>query len=223
MKKYAIIVAGGSGTRMQTTVPKQFLILKNRPVLMHTIEIFFNYNNEIELIVALPENQLDYWEQLCEKYQFIIPHTIVKGGKTRFHSVKNALAKVSKDALVAIHDGVRPCVSFTTIKKCFETAEKYGAALPVTDVVESLRKIEGDNSVAVNRKNYKLVQTPQVFKSKIIKTAYNQEYNEKFTDDASVVEYSGTKIALVNGNRENIKITTPTDLEMAENLVLASG
>lgn len=219
MHKYAIIVAGGKGERMGATTPKQFLELAGKPILMHTIEKFRTTFQDIKIILALPENQFDFWEELCYKYGFTnIPHEIVPGGKTRFHSVKNALELVTEKGIVAVHDGVRPLVSKETIINCFSEAEKHGNAIPVIDVVESLRHVskqEGINK-AVARSCYKIVQTPQCFTSESIKKAYQQEYNDHFTDDASVVEQLGQTIHLVDGNKENIKITSPADLKVAE-------
>lgn len=218
--KFIIIVAGGSGTRMGTNIPKQFLLLHQKPVLMHTIEVFFNYNKDIKIIVVLPESQIEYWQLLCCEHNFKIHHTVVKGGDTRFQSVKNGLSKVdASEGLVGIHDGVRPLVNIETIDKAFETASIHGTAIPVIKVNESLRKIDNYNSEMVNREDYRLVQTPQCFQISIIKNAYNQEYKVEFTDDASVVESSGKKIYLTDGNLENIKITSPIDLKIAELLI----
>jgi 2-C-methyl-D-erythritol 4-phosphate cytidylyltransferase len=216
-KQAVIIVAGGQGTRMGSLVPKQFLLLRNKPVLMHTIEAFYNYNNQITIVLTLPANQLDYWKDLCNSYHFDIPHTTVKGGETRFHSVKQGLEAVAADTeLIAVHDGVRPFPSAEAIARCFDTAATFGAVIPVIPVVETVRQITSSNSVTIDRENLRLVQTPQVFDGKILKEAYNQEYISSFTDDASVVEAAGHSIVLVEGNRENIKITNPTDLIVAE-------
>ena len=211
MQLYAVIVAGGSGKRMQTETPKQFLELAGKPVLMHTIERFKTFNNSIEIITVLPENQLEYWDFIQKKHSFYIPQTIVKGGETRFHSVKNGLDFVPDNNLVAIHDGVRPFVSHNTIKRCFETAEKLGNAVPVVSIAESLRIVTNNENSPINRQMIKVVQTPQVFDAAIIKKAYRQEHRYEFTDDATVLEALGEKINLVEGNRENIKITYPED------------
>ena len=216
LSKSVIIAGGGTGNRMGSDIPKQFLLLKNKPVLMHTIQRFFDYDNNIEIIVALPASQIDYWKDLCKKYDFKISHIILKGGNTRFQSIKNCLFVLKTEGLTAVHDAVRPFVSFETIKNCFEIAAEKDAAIPVLEPVESLRVISCDNSSTCNRELYRLVQTPQVFKTSILKKAYEQEYSENFTDDASVVEKSGVKIHLVNGNRENIKITSPMDLVIGE-------
>lgn len=224
MKKYAIIVAAGSGNRMKTEIPKQFLLLNKLPVLMHTISAFCKYDKNIEIILVLSENKLKYWEQLCKKHHFTIKHTIVKGGETRFHSVKNALLTIdsgsgSTDELVAIHDGVRPLVSKATVERCFDTALKLGNAIPAVDVVESVRIIEQNINKAVDRSKYKLIQTPQVFQGKLIKQAYEQKFIPQFTDDASVIEAAGYEVNLVQGNRENIKITTNLDMLFAKILI----
>jgi len=218
MKQYALIVAGGSGSRMGTDIPKQFLLLQNKPVLMHTIEAFYNYNSNIEIILVLPDNQKDYWAKLCSEYPFNTQHNIVSGGITRFQSVKNGLNRITDtdDALVAIHDGVRPLVNKITIDNCFRIAQLKGNAIPFIPLNDSIRKVEGLNSIHVNRDDYKAIQTPQAFHLQLIKNAYSQNYQEHFTDDASVLENIGEAINLVDGNRENIKITTPIDLLFAE-------
>ncbi len=209
---YVVIVAGGSGKRMGADIPKQFLELAGRPVLMHTIERFKSYNHSIEIITVLPENQLRFWVDLQKKHSFAIPHTLVKGGSNRFFSVRNGLKFVNSPGLVAIHDGVRPFVSIDTIKRCFETAEKLGNAIPTISPTESLRILKDQESFPVNRMHVKQIQTPQVFNAVLIKRAYLQEYNPEFSDDATVLEKTGEKINLIEGNRENIKITNPEDL-----------
>ena len=222
MPNYAIIVAGGKGERMGQHIPKQFLELAGKPILMHTIEKFYNTFPQLKIILALPENQFDFWEELCYKYGFTnIPHQIVAGGKTRFDSVKNALALVKESGIVAVHDGVRPLVSATTIINCFKQAEQTGTAVPVVDVVDSLRLVskQDETNKSVTRSCYKSVQTPQCFKTDIILKAYQQIFDETFTDDASVVEKLGYKIDLVEGNIENIKITSPIDIVLAEVLM----
>lgn len=219
MHKYAIIVAGGKGERMGGDTPKQFLELAGKPILMHTLEKFQQTIPSIEIILALPENQVDFWEELFHKYETPrIIHQVVAGGETRFHSVQNALKLVKENSLVAIHDGVRPLVSAQTIEACFNGAEQHGNAIPVMDVVESIRHVSKQENMnkAVPRSCYKTVQTPQCFTSELILKAYEQDYNTAFTDDASVVEMMGTEINLVKGNKENIKITTTADLTIAE-------
>lgn len=214
-----IIVAGGRGERMGSDIPKQFLVVDDKPILMHTITKFYKYDAEMEIVVVLPKTQQEYWQQLCHDYAFYIPHIIADGGEQRFHSVRNGLQKISQSStLIGVHDGVRPYVSLATITLCYDTAAKKGTAIPVIDIVETIRHIDindNDNikSHTVPRHEYKLVQTPQVFQSSIIRQAYQQDYSPAFTDDASVVEALGTtSITLVCGNQENIKITTPSDL-----------
>jgi len=214
--KIAIIVAGGKGERMNSVIPKQFLELHGKPVLMHTLEVFHRFETSMQLILVLPEVQIGFWKELCLKHNFTLSHQIVTGGKTRFHSVKNSLEAVKIPALVAIHDGVRPLVSIETISRCFDAAEKLDAVVPVLDLVESIRQITKNGSHSVNRNAYKLVQTPQVFDAELLTKAYEQDFSSLFTDDASVVEAVGTKVHLVEGNRENIKITTEFDLKTAE-------
>ena len=219
MDTYLIAVAGGKGLRMGGDIPKQFLPIKGKPVLMRTLEAFYAYDKA--LIVVLPVDQQDYWKYLCQEYAFTLPHQIADGGETRFHSVKNGLALVEEeDALVGVHDGVRPFVSLDVIAECYRVAERKGAAIPVTDVVETVRRISEDGeSETVPRDRYKLVQTPQVFRASLLKQAYAQPYTSAFTDDASVVEAFGHRVELVKGNRENIKLTTPFDLKLAEMLI----
>lgn len=212
MKLYALIVAGGSGKRMGAEVPKQFLELGGRPLLMHTIERFKQFDSSIEIITVLPENQIRNWMELQEKYSFSIDQTMVKGGKTRFHSVRNGLEFIETPGLIAIHDGVRPFVSRDTIKRCFDAAEHLGNAIPVIPPSDALRLISDDMSSPLNRLQVRLVQTPQVFNTDLIIKAYKQEYMPEFTDDASVLERMGIHINLVDGNRENIKITNPEDM-----------
>lgn len=216
IKRYVIIVAGGKGLRMGGDIPKQFVEIKGLPVLMHTINRFHSFDSSIDIIVALPVDQQDYWKELCSKYKFEIPHTIVDGGDTRFHSVKNGLDQVSGEGAVAVHDGVRPFVSDEVLERCFSMAQEKEAVVPVIDVFETIRHIADGMSNTVPRDEYKLVQTPQVFLISLLKKAYSQPYVPSFTDDASVVEAMGYKVTLVEGNRENIKLTTPFDLKLAE-------
>jgi len=223
MKKFVIIVAGGSGARMRTEVPKQFLELCGKPVLMYTIESFYNFDPDCELLLVLPVSQQEFWVQLCLKHSFSIPHQIASGGETRFHSVQNGLKLIMGEGIVFIHDGVRPLVSQQTLARCFETAVKFGNAIPVLPVTESLRKLEGDQNRTVDRGLYYSVQTPQTFRTEQIFQSFSQLHEPGFTDDASVVEKAGYKIQLVEGNAENIKITTPTDLIIAEALIRATN
>lgn len=217
-KKYALIVAGGSGSRMNAPIAKQFLLLNNLPILMHTLNRFYQYDPEMELILVLPEEQFDYWKLLCKTYSFNLSHKLVAGGKVRFESVKNGLNLITNDGIVAIHDGVRPLVSNETIDRCIEMAGEKGNAIPVMPVVESLRFVNEDGNKAVDRSSYVTIQTPQVFKVSGIKNAYEQGFDPTFTDDATVLERLGKKINFVEGNMENIKITHPTDLIIAQAL-----
>lgn len=218
---YVIIVAGGKGLRMGSDIPKQFLPISGRPVLMRTLERFRAYSADLQIILVLPEAQQDYWRQLCEEYHFDVEYQLANGGQTRFHSVQNGLALVPDDAegVVGVHDGVRPFPSIEVIKNCYETARTAKAVIPVIPVVETVRHLEKEGSVTVPRDEYKLVQTPQTFDIQLLKAANRQPYNDGFTDDASVVESYGHEITLVEGNRENIKITTPYDLKIAEVLI----
>ena len=215
LKKIALIVAGGTGARMETSVPKQFLLLDGVPVLMHTMLKFYRHDSGISIRVILPESQVPYWKLLCDTHNFAIPHEIGTGGETRFHSVKNNLSGIPAHCLVAIHDGVRPLVSNATIGRCFETAMKWGNAVPCIEIPETLRMIDGETSTQVDRSKFRLIQTPQVFESGLLKKAYAQEYLPRFTDDAGVVESMGHTIHLVEGNPENIKITLKKDLVIA--------
>lgn len=211
-----IVVAGGKGLRMKSDVPKQFIEIGGKPVLMHTLERFQHYAADMPLILVLPAEQIDFWGNLCKKHSFNTPHIVVNGGEVRFFSVRNGLEKVETE-YVAVHDGVRPLVNEATIERCFEQVKHCNAVVPVVDLVDSLRFVESDdNSTPADRAKYKLVQTPQVFKTDILKKSYQLPYSELFTDDASVIESAGYKVKLVEGNRENIKITTEIDLQIAE-------
>ena len=220
MKKHIIIVAGGKGLRMGGDIPKQFLPVCGKPVLMRTLEAFHVYDASIHLILVLPVSQQVYWKQLCEEYQFNLAHEIADGGETRFHSVKNGLALIKEDGLVGVHDGVRPFVSQEVIARCYDEALSLKAVIPVVGVVETVRHLTDEGSETVPRDQYKLVQTPQVFDVALLRRAYEQTYTDMFTDDASVVEALGENVYLVEGNRENIKLTTPFDLKLAELLCL---
>lgn len=219
MTRQAIIVAGGRGTRMNNEVPKQFLPLCGKPIVMHTLETFYNFDLRIELILVLPEHLMVYWQNLCVEHQFDIPHHIVAGGQERFYSVKNGLAFAKPNALIAIHDGVRPFVSHSTLERCFRQAELQGNAIPAMPLVDSIREIKLNESQIVDRTKLRAIQTPQVFQSQIVKKAFEQPFSPTFTDDASVVEAYGEKIHLVEGNVENIKLTTPFDLLIGEALL----
>lgn len=223
MKKFAIIVAGGSGKRMATQVPKQFLLLNDKPLLMHTLEAFHAYDASLQLVLVLPEAQMDYWLDLCEQYHFDLPHTVAFGGKERYDSVKNGLLMVQQmrgpqpeKALVAVHDAVRPFVSASLLERCYAKAAESLAVIPVLSLVDSLRRLlPGGGSQAEDRSAFCHVQTPQIFDADALWEAYKKPYQADFTDDASVMEAAGYQIALVEGHRENIKITTPEDLAMA--------
>jgi len=247
MEDYIIIVAGGKGLRMGSDIPKQFLPIGGKPVLMRTLERFREYSPTLQIILVLPKAQQDYWKQLCEEYHFNVEYQLADGGETRFHSVQHGLALIPDDAegVVGVHDGVRPFPSIDVIRRCYETAREKKAVIPVIPVVETLRQIiskddrtnrtaeqteEGGKvlqsyspcnkiSQTVPRNDYRLVQTPQTFDIQLLKAANRQPYNDGFTDDASVVEAFGFDITLVEGNRENIKITTPFDMTIAEALL----
>lgn len=201
---------------MNTPIPKQFLELHGKPVLMHSIEIFAKAIPEINIILVLPLPYRKEWETLCKKHNFIIPFQLTEGGETRFHSVKNGLALVPENAVVGIHDAARPLVNIQTIINAFETAEQKGNASPAIQINESIREVKNNNNKAIDRSTIFIIQTPQCFQSNLIKKAFSQEYRHSFTDDASVLEAMGEKINLIDGNRENIKITTPLDLIIAE-------
>ncbi|MCM0386245.1 2-C-methyl-D-erythritol 4-phosphate cytidylyltransferase [Bacteroides fragilis] len=220
MYRTALIVAGGKGLRMGSELPKQFLPIGGKPVLMHTLEAFHRFDKRMQLILVLPWEQQGVWRELCETHGFNIRHEIADGGETRFHSVKNGLALINGiGGMVGVHDGVRPFVSQEVIARCFREAAVRKAVIPVIDVVETVRHLTGSGSETVNRNDYKLVQTPQVFDADLLRRAYEQEFTPFFTDDASVVEAMGVPVHLVEGNRENIKITTPFDLKVASALL----
>ncbi len=220
-EEYVIIVAGGKGLRMGSDIPKQFLPIGGRPVLMRTIERFREYSPTLQIILVLPKAQQDYWQELCQEYHFNVEYQLADGGETRFHSVQHGLTLIPDDAegVVGVHDGVRPFPSIDVIRNCYETAREKKAVIPVIPVVETVRHLQGEVSVTVPRNDYRLVQTPQCFDIQLLKAANRQPYNDGFTDDASVVEAFGFAITLVEGNRENIKITTPYDLKIAEVLI----
>lgn len=234
--RHLILVAGGKGLRMGGDVPKQFLPIGGRPVLMRTMEAFVRALGEVGIVLVLPESQVEEWRRLCAEYQFTVPHRLALGGQERFHSVRNGLALVQEDqdGVVAVHDGVRPFVAEEVIRRCYEEAARSGAAVPVVPVVETVREVDDDPtpspsapndpeaalpmSHTLDRSRLRLVQTPQAFRLGILRRAYRQPYQPGFTDDASVVEHMGERVALVPGNRENIKLTTPSDILYAESL-----
>ncbi|MEY4540787.1 MAG: hypothetical protein RLZZ306_2544 [Bacteroidota bacterium] len=211
IKKYAIIVAGGSGSRMKSDIPKQFIEVGGLPILMHTLKRFKEANSEIELILVLPASQFDYWKMLCNKLP-TVSHQLVKGGKTRFQSGLNGLQVIGNEGLVAIHDGVRPFVSVDIINESFRVAAEKGTAVVSVPSKDSVRV----NGQAIDRSTVRLIQTPQTFQIPLIKKAFETEELSTFTDDASVAEHAGFEINLIEGNYENIKITTPEDLLWAE-------
>lgn len=218
-KKSVIIVAGGKGLRMGTDLPKQFIPIAGKPVLMRTIEAFRNYDETINIVLVLSRDYDAYWQKICHEYDFKVPHQVTFGGETRYHSVKNGLMLVA-DGLVAIHDAARPFVSKDLIARCFENAASQKAVIPVVDAVDSLREMTNNvHSRIIDRSKIKMVQTPQVFCADILKKAYSTDYLPTFTDDASVAEAYGIEIYLVKGEPQNIKITTPFDLEIAKLLI----
>lgn len=204
---------------MGTEIPKQFLEIKGKPVLMHSMNRFIDYDAAINLIVALPAQQIEFWKSLCLKHQFEVPHQIVEGGIERFYSVKNALALVEENALVGIHDAVRPLVNRQTINLAFQSAMQFGSGIPSVALSDSIRLIDGKYSKAVNRSDYQIIQTPQCFASSNLLLAFKQAYKREFTDDATVLEAFGIAVHLTQGNPENIKLTTPADLKIAEVLI----
>jgi 2-C-methyl-D-erythritol 4-phosphate cytidylyltransferase len=215
MKYYAIIVGGGSGSRMNSDVPKQFLVLNGRPVLMRTIEAFYSSELQPEIIVVLNTGFHAYWTQLCKDHNFTIPHQLAAGGSQRFHSVKNGLQYVQDNSVVAIHDAVRPLVTQNLITAAFHQAKEKGSAVAAIKSKDSVRQQTSNGTIGLNRDEIYLIQTPQVFRSEILNKAYEQEYTNEFTDDASVVERSGEAIALIEGDVMNLKITFPEDILLA--------
>ncbi len=223
MKRYLIVVAGGKGQRMGGALPKQFQLLGERPVIMVTLERLHAIDNTLKFILVLPLEYIALWDELCTKYEFSLPVTVVAGGNTRFHSVQNGLSMIedSDEALVGVHDAVRPFVSQKVLDDAFREAWINGAAIPMIDIQDSVRQIigAGGASQAVPRDRYRLVQTPQVFRLSLLRKAYSQRYVEAFTDDASVVEAMGERVYAVEGNRENIKLTTPFDMMVAKTII----
>ncbi len=213
MKKIALIVAAGKGERMNADIPKQFLLLNDFPILMHTLNAFADLDKRI---LVLPKSQIENWKALCKDYNFELKHILVAGGINRFSSVKNGLRKVDEGSIVAIHDGVRPLISKNLTNKLIDTTKKGIGVVPVVPIKDSLRKVEGDNSKAVSRSSLYKVQTPQCFFASTIKDAYRQNFSLFFTDDASVLESNGGKIMTILGEEQNIKITTKADLRIAE-------
>lgn len=221
MEKYAVIVAGGKGLRMGNAMPKQFLPLAGVPILTHTLKAFNHAFNDIKIILVLPEDQLSYAQMILQEFEERIDLTIVTGGATRYHSVQNGLKAVKGESIVFVHDGVRPLVSTTLIQRCYDDAVKYGSAIPAMPAIDSMRIIEGEDSKPVDRTMLRVIQTPQTFHSKILLPAFEQEYIDAFTDEATVVEAMGTRVHLTEGERSNIKVTTPEDMHVAEALLKA--
>ena len=215
---YIIIVAGGRGLRMGGDIPKQFMPIGGMPVLMRTLQRFRDYSPDLQIILVLPRDHQPYWRELCDKHHFTVDYQLADGGATRFHSVKNGLHLIPDGTrgVVGVHDGVRPFVSPEVIRDCFQTAHALDAVVPIVPVVESMINVK---TGPVRREDFRIVQTPQVFNIQVLKKAYELDYTPQFTDDASVVVASGTDVAVVDGNRENIKLTTPFDLQLAEYLV----
>ncbi len=218
-EEYAIIVAGGAGTRMKSVLPKQFMELCGLPILMHTVKAFHNYSSAINIVLVLPEKDLPTWQNLCEKHNFEIPHELQTGGKSRFQSVKNGLAVLPEQGLVAIHDGVRPLVNQNLIAASFQLAKLHQSAVAAVRLKESIRITDQDATKAMDRSLFRLIQTPQTFDLSLIKSAYKIEEEASLTDDASVAEKAGYKISLFEGSYTNIKITTPEDLLIATSLM----
>lgn len=220
MKEYALIVAGGKGTRIKSKLPKQFLELCGRPVLLHTLDAFYRYSQDIRIILVLPEDDFETWKLICARFNFSKPVTLQKGGDTRFQSVRNGLRLIEGDGLVAIHDGVRPLVSENIIGASFQLAAVHQSAVAAVRLKESIRFTDQNNTTAADRSRYRLIQTPQTFDVQLIKKSYETKEDESLTDDASVAERAGHAISLFEGSYENIKITTAEDLVMAEALLV---
>ena len=215
--RYAVIVAAGIGKRMGAPVPKQFLLLAGKPLLMHTLQRLHAFDASMKLLLVLHPDYFGHWQELVAEHDFTVPHELIAGGAERFHSVKCAVDSIQDDsAIIGIHDGVRPLVGMETLERCYEAAASLGNAVPVIAVNDSVRMLEGERNHAVDRSVYRIVQTPQCFQLTLLQEAFKQPYSALFTDDASVMEAAGHAIQLVEGNRENIKITTPEDLRWAE-------
>jgi 2-C-methyl-D-erythritol 4-phosphate cytidylyltransferase len=216
MQRSTIIVAGGSGKRMGAAVPKQFLLLKGRPLLMWTIEAFNRFDAAMQLIVVLPEDHHATWKELCAEHDFTVPHTLVRGGAERFHSTREGLKALAHEGLVAVHDGVRPLVSTELIARCFAAADEHGAAIPVVPISSSVREVMQQGSKATDRSRLRAVQTPQCFRVELLRRAFELPYDPAFTDEATLVERLGVDVHLVEGEEQNIKVTTPFDMRVAE-------
>jgi len=220
METYVLITAGGQGKRLASIFPKQFIPIAGMPLLMRTINVFKNYNPKFKIILVIPEEYINLWKDLCTEFEFQVEYQIVRGGNERFHSVQNGLHHIPHDSLVLIHDGVRPLVRPDTIERVIATSQEKGNAIPCVVPTQTLRKITSSgNSQHLDRKELRMVQTPQGFHSNLIKEAYNQEFNPSFTDDASVLESLGNQINIVEGNYSNIKVTHPADIKLVEALL----
>lgn len=219
MKKYAIIVAGGTGRRLKGDVPKQFMLLNGKPVIQYSLEAFFSFDPSVQIILVIHSDFLSFWEQLCLKHEISVPHKTTKGGKTRFDSVKNGLKLVADDGLVAVHDAARPVIRPDFIRHLFAEAENRGSAMPGVALTDTIRMIDGDTSHQLDRTFLRAMQTPQVYKVSELKRAYTQPFLPVFTDDASVMQSVGFPLHLTEGRSENIKITNPQDIDLAEVLL----
>jgi 2-C-methyl-D-erythritol 4-phosphate cytidylyltransferase len=219
MKKVAVVVAGGTGSRMNSIIPKQFLLIKGKPVLYYTLYTFLQSYNDLTVILVLPEEHIAAGQEIIDAFFDYKRIQITAGGRTRFHSVQNGLELITEECMVFVHDGVRCLLTKNLIKRCHEAALEFGSAIPVTECKDSVRLIRGDDNEAFDRGKVKLVQTPQTFHSKILLPAFKIDYKDKFTDEATVVEAFGLKVHLVEGEEDNIKITRPIDLIIAENLI----
>jgi 2-C-methyl-D-erythritol 4-phosphate cytidylyltransferase len=219
MIKYAIIVAGGTGSRMQGDIPKQFLLLNGKPVIQHSLEVFYACDASIKIVLVIHPDYLGYWEQLCREFNISVPHAIALGGETRFHSVKNGLNLIDNDGFVAVHDAARPVLSIDFINTVFSDAALYGCSIPGIALQDTIRQTEGDSSRQLDRTNLRAIQTPQVFRVPELKRAYEQPYQPGFTDDASVMQSAGFPLHLTQGRPDNIKITNPQDISVAEVLL----
>ena len=216
MKKAAILVAGGLGTRMNYALPKQFLELNGKPILFYTLDKFYSYDPEMELVVVIPEAYFSFWKELSNAHQIEIPHTLVVGGNNRYQSVKNGLSKIENASIVAIHDGVRPFITPAFIGRLFDEAEKFGSAVPIKPVAETVRRINNDSNIVLPRQEIFLMQTPQIFRYEWLEKAYKIPYEESITDDAMLIEQAGFALHFSEGLTYNIKITTPEDLIWAQ-------
>ncbi len=216
IKKYAVIVAGGKGLRMNSAVPKQFLPIAGKPLLYYSIKAFMGAFADVELILVLPADQLSYAQMVLQCFEERIDIKLVTGGETRFHSVQNGLGQIDMPGVVFVHDGVRPFVSPQLIQRCYQQALEKGSAIPATPMTDSVRTVDGESSTSINRDNLRIIQTPQTFRTEVILPAFARHYDAAFTDEATVVEAHGIKIFLVEGERNNIKVTTPEDMAMAE-------